>query len=207
MTRQIMMGPIEKLLEKLASFPHSDTVGNPYVEKYAVDNLRHYFDYMLNQSGKRILLVGEAPGHRGCRITGIPFTSGRAFQEISHPLLIALKPKIYLPSVETESTATIVWNYLAQKNTTPLFWNSFPFHPHHKEKINGNRPPTDAEVDFGSEILSELYQIYKPDSVAGVGHKGVAALKRIFPEQTFDYIRHPSNGGKSQFIEGMNGVI
>ena len=198
---------IEELLRKLAGYPHSDTVANPYRETYAVDNLRHYFEYMINQGGKRILLVGEAPGHRGCRITGIPFTSGRAFQEIPHPLLVALKDKIQLPRIETESTATIVWNYLSEKETTPLFWNSFPFHPHDKGKINGNRAPTDEEVKFGTQILSELHHIYKPDFVAGIGHKGVAALKQAFPEQSFSYIRHPSNGGKSQFIEGMNSVI
>ena len=201
------MERIERLLKMLSDFPHLETVGNPYIEQYAVDNLRHYFNYMLNQDGKRILLVGEAPGHRGCRITGIPFTSGRAFQDIPHPLLIALQNKVHLPYVETESTATIVWNYLVSKDVTPLFWNSFPFHPHYKDNTNGNRPPTDAEVDFGSEILSELYQIYNPSLVAGIGHKGVAALKRILPNKQIIYIRHPSNGGKPKFIEGMNNVI
>ena len=63
------------------------------------------------------------------------------------------------------------------------------------------------EVEFGAKILSELHHIYKPEFVAGIGHKGVAALEQIFPEQTISYIRHPSNGGKSQFIEGMNSVI
>ena len=207
MTRKVLMNPIEKLLNKLASFPNSEMVGNPYAEKYAVDNLRYYFEYMLNQSGKRILLVGEAPGHKGCRITGIPFTSGRAFHEIPHPMLIALKDKIQLPSIEAESTATIVWSFLSEKDTTPLFWNSFPFHPHPAGINNKNRPPSDAEVIFGSEILGELHQIYNPDFVAGIGHKGISALKRIFPDQEFQYIRHPSNGGKPQFVEGMNNVI
>lgn len=201
------MKRLEKLLKKLAEYPSSNTVANPYLDKYAVDNLRHYFEYMLNQRGKRILLVGEAPGHRGCRITGIPFTSGKAFQNIQHPLLVALKDKIQLPCVEAESTATIVWNYLSKKETTPLFWNSFPFHPHSKGKIHSNRAPTDEEVRFGAQILSELHQIYKPELVAGIGRKGGVALKQIFPGQSFNYIRHPSNGGKSQFIEGMNSII
>ena len=201
------MNPIEKLLSKLASFPHSDTVGNPYVEQYAVDNLRYYFEYMLNQRGKRILLVGEAPGYKGCRITGIPFTSGRVVCEVQHPMLIDLKDKIHLPSVEAESTATIVWKYLAGINKTPLFWNSFPFHPHPEGISNKNRPPTNEEVIFGAEILSEIHQIYKPDFVAGIGHKGVSALERILPNQEIQYIRHPSNGGKPQFVEGMINVI
>ncbi len=198
---------MEKLLKKLAKYPPSDMVANPYLEKYAVDNLRHYFEYMLNQKGKRILLVGEAPGHRGCRITGFPFTNGKAFLKIPHPLLVALKDKIQLPCVETESTATIVWNYLSEKEITPLFWNSFPFHPHSKGKIYSNRAPTDEEVRFGAHILSDLHQIYKPELIAGIGRKGEVALKQIFPGQSFNYIRHPSNGGKSQFIEGMSNII
>ncbi len=161
MTSTAEMSLIEKLLNKLSSYPHSDTVANPYLEQYAVDNLRYYFDYMINLGGRRIMLVGEAPGHKGCRITGIPFTSGRAFQEIQHPMLISLRDKIQLPRVETESTATIVWNYLVSKKATPLFWNSFPFHPHHKGNEASNRAPTDPEVVFGSQILSELHDIYK----------------------------------------------
>jgi uracil-DNA glycosylase len=198
---------LEELLESLAKYPPSDTVANPYLEEYAVDNLRHYFDYMLNQKGKRILLVGEAPGHRGCRVTGIPFTSGRAFQKISHPLLIALKDKIQLPYIETESTSTIVWNYLSEIQTIPFFWNSFPFHPHEKNIMRGNRAPDDAELKFGVETLKAVHSIYNPDFVAGIGQKGVAALKQIFPDQTISYIRHPSFGGKSQFIMGMNNII
>jgi len=201
------MESVELLLEKLARYPSSDTVANPYREQYAVDNLRYYFEFMFRQSGKRIMLVGEAPGHRGCRITGIPFTSGRVFRDVSHPLLLKLKEKISLPLVETESTATIVWNYLLGKEVTPLFWNSFPFHPFHAGKAAGNRAPSDSEVEFGSKMLRELHDIYRPDFVAGIGHKGVAALSHIFPSQDILYIRHPSNGGKPQFIEGMDNVI
>ena len=198
---------MENLLERLAEYPNSETVFNPYREPYAIDNLRHYFEYIFNHGGKRILLVGEAPGYKGCRITGIPFTSGRVFQEISHPLLISLKDKIHLPQIETERTATIVWNYLSDKQVTPLFWNSFPFHPYEKEKSAGNRAPTAAEVKIGAEIIIELNHLYKPELMAGIGHKGVAALRQIFPEKTIEYIRHPSRGGKPEFINGMNGVI
>ena len=96
---------------------------------------------------------------------------------------------------------------MSEKEAVPLFWNSFPFHPHEKGNVNGNRAPTATEVKFGAEILSELHHIYKPEFIAGIGHKGVAALEKILPEQTIRYIRHPSNGGKPQFIEGMNLVL
>ena len=201
------MKQIDKLVNSLASFPHSKTIANPYVEQYAVENLKHYFDYMFKQKGKKVLLVGEAPGYKGCRITGIPFTSGRVFYDISHPMLADLKEKIVLPSIESENTASIVWNFLADKETTPLFWNSFPFHPHPKDISNKNRAPNADELAFGSRILNDLHRIYRPELVAGVGQKGVAALEKIFPTQKIQYIRHPSYGGKEQFIRGMSSVI
>ena len=201
------MSTVDKLLNKLVKYPDSDIVANPYHKKYAVNNLRQYFEYMFNQDGKRILLVAEAPGYKGCAITGIPLTSGRVFQEISHPLLLNLKDKIYLPRVESENTATIVWNYLATKKTTPLFWNSFPFHPHHQGNLSSNRPPNSSEIKYGSEILRELCKIYQPEAIASIGKKGLAVLQQTFSGQSFDYIQHPSYGGKSQFIEGMNNII
>ena len=201
------MNSINRLLQKLVKYPNSDIVANPYHRKYALNNLRHYFEYMFSQGGQRILLVAEAPGYKGCAITGIPFTSGRVFQEVPHPLLLNLKDKIYLPRLESENTATIVWSYLATKKTTPLFWNSFPFHPHNQGNVSSNRTPNDSEVKYGAEILSDLSRIYKPEVVAGIGKKGLAVLQQTFPEQSFDYIRHPSYGGKRQFIEGMNNTI
>lgn len=126
---------------------------------------------------------------------------------MQHPMLVKMKNKIHLPSIEAESTATIVWDYLCKKEIISLFWNSFPFHSHENGNVKGNRAPNDVEVKFGATILSEIFNLYKPEFVAGIGHKGVAALEQIFPEQKIRYIRHPSNGGKSQFIEGMNSVI
>ena len=201
------MVKIQGLLEKLASYPQQEGVGNPYTEQYALDNLRHYFEYMFNQPGKRILLVGEAPGYKGCRITGIPFTSGRVFQDVPHPMLKALKAKISLPVISGENTATIVWKYLAEQKTTPLFWNAFPFHPHHIGNPESNRPPTDIEVKYGSEVLDDIVRIYKPDLVAGIGHKGIKALRMGSPHSEFTYVRHPSNGGKPDFITGMNNLL
>ena len=204
---KIFMDNIEYLLEKLSTYPNTNMVANPYNNSYAVDNLRLYFKYVFNQKGKRILLVGEAPGYKGCGITGIPFTSGRIFHDLHHPLLRYLKDKITLPFIESENTAKIVWEYLTAKNLTPLFWNSFPFHPHDKGNKISNRTPTKQEIEFGSDILKELSNIYQPDVIAGIGRKGAAALSHVFPGQSIKYIRHPSRGGKTKFIEGINTII
>jgi len=157
--------------------------------------------------GKRILLVGEAPGHKGCKITGIPFTSGQVFERVNHPVLQALKDTLSLSKVEAENTATIVWNYLSHKDVSPLFWNSFPFHPYPEGKEHKNRPPNPEEIEEGVKYLEAIYNLFKPDAIAGIGHSGVKCAERAFPNIQIAYIRHPSFGGKAGFIEGMDKII
>lgn len=199
----------DKFFDDLASRESSPTVVNPYKQRHALTNLQQYFQCMDTfPASKRILLVGEAPGHRGCGVTGIPFTSGAAFQVGQHPLLKQLNGMISLPYIESENTATIVWEYLSkQRRNTPLFWNSFPFHPHTETNRARNRVPTDDEIDEGVRYLREVRAWYRPDIVASIGWKGMKGLSKAFPDETFLYIRHPSYGGKEDFIRGMENVI
>ena len=44
------------------------------------ENLRHYLSKMLKIKPTKLLL-GEAPGYKGCGITGVPFSSERIFNE------------------------------------------------------------------------------------------------------------------------------
>ncbi len=201
------MNTIEEFIEELRKQKNTDTVTNPYLEKKVAENLNKYIKAMMNIEGERILLVGEAPGHKGCKITGIPFTSGRIFENIDHPLLKNLKNDLYLSKIESENTATIVWKYLATKNNTPLFWNSYPFHPHPNNILDKNRTPNNDEINKGIYFLKAIKHIYKPTIIAGIGNSGVECAQRAFPDMKIDYIRHPSFGGKSDFIKGMDKII
>lgn len=201
------MHTITEFITKLQKQKNTQTVSNPYLELGVSENLEIYIESMLKTNGKRILLVGEAPGYKGCKITGIPFTSGKVFKNVNHPILAAIKDKLILKKIESENTATIVWNYLDTKENTPLFWNSFPYHPHPSNNENKNRAPTDEEIEYGVKFLHALNKIFKPKVIAGIGYSGVDCAKRAFPDQEITYIRHPSFGGKSEFIEGMNEII
>lgn len=201
------MYSIKDFVQELQKYKNSVTVTNPYRDSHIADNLELYLEYMNRLEGKRILLVGEAPGYKGCKITGIPFSSGKVFERFDHPLLQALKEKVWLKRVESENTATIVWGYLSNKETTPLFWNSFPFHPHPKGNENANRAPTTEEIRVGIGFLQKLSAIYKPDSIAGIGNKGTDAARRAFPDLDIIQIRHPSFGGKAEFIIGMDKIM
>ena len=138
-----MMSKIESFLQALQRKTPTPTVTNPYLDDGVINNLRLYLEYMLEHmsadAGRRVLLVGEAPGYKGCRITGIPFSSVKVLMGTEHPLFHTIKPQLSisddaLRDMTSENTATIVWQYLVDKKTVPLFWNSFPFHPHPKIK-------------------------------------------------------------------------
>lgn len=201
------MNTIEKFIDELQKQTNTPTIFNPYLEPEVAGNLHAYLESMINIDGKRILLVGEAPGYKGCKITGIPFTSGKIFEIIEHHVLFSIKEKMKFKKIESENTATIVWNYLATKNCTPLFWNSFPYHPHPEGNINKNRAPTDAEIEYGVKFLQAINTIFKPSVIAGIGTSGVDCAKRSFPGMEIKYIRHPSYGGKSEFVKGMDAII
>jgi len=136
------MNLIDDFITKLSKKRNTSTISNPYRDQDLADNLRVYLNTIIQLEGKRILLVGEALGYKGGKLTGIPFSSGQIFERFDHPFLKQIGPQLKLEKIESENTATITWDYLSEKNTTPLFWNSFPFHPHPKGNKNKNRAPT-----------------------------------------------------------------
>ena len=76
---------------------------------------RRLREYLGSREDAPFLLVGEAPGYRGARISGIPFTSERQVTG----------------SGSAEATATIVHRVLAELGieTRVLLWNVVPTHP------------------------------------------------------------------------------
>ncbi len=199
---------IQKFIRQLKQQPNTATIGNPYLTRQLATNLRYYLEAMLQvDENPKILLVGEAPGHKGCKLTGIPFSSGEIFSRFEHPLLQKLGQQVKIKDLAGENTATMVWDYLTQRNITPLFWNSFPFHPHHTNNPFSNRAPNSQEIQQGIAYLQSLAKIYKPDIIAGIGHKGSKCARLAFPNQDITSIRHPSFGGKRDFISGMDKLI
>ena len=100
-----------------------------------------------------------------------------------------------------------MWEVLRERNRIPLLWNSFPFHPYNKGNPKSNRAPNASELKIGIKFLEDLYEIFFPSKVASIGRKGEKTLRIAFPNREIQYIRHPSHGGKSDFIMGMQNFI
>jgi uracil-DNA glycosylase len=132
--------------------------------------------YLEERRDAPVLLVGEAPGYRGARISGIPFTSERQ--------LTGAGP--------AEATATIVQRVLAELGLTEhaLLWNVLPTHP---GTATSNRAPTRSEVEAGLPFALELARGRR---VVAVGRIAAAALQA-------PYLRHPSHGGATDFRDGL----
>jgi uracil-DNA glycosylase len=151
-------------------------------------------------------MIGEAPGYRGCRLTGIPFTSSDIITTDKHELFKKIGRNLTYSQVVSENTATILWSFLGVNNSAPILWNAFPFHPHQSGKPESNRRPNVSEIREGEIYLKYIYDLFKPKKLCSLGRVGESVLKKLFPNKEITYVRHPSYGGKKDFIEGMKNV-
>ncbi len=198
---------IADFVRSLTDRPNTRDVYNPYRISLARDNLVQYLRLVAAQPGRPVLLVGEALGYRGGRLTGIPFSSERLLRQAPHPLLRALRERVHVEGEASEATATLVWGALAGRRRLPLFWNAFPFHPHRPDCPDSNRAPTGAEVAEGQAYLRRLVATYRPRLVAGLGKKGYLAAQRALPDARVSPLRHPSYGGKREFERGLASLL
>lgn len=193
---------ISTLLSTLAGYSGSSVVNNFYLSPHLLANLGEYFSKILTYPFSGDLLVGEAPGWAGCTLTSIPFTSEFVVKSSAHPFMNELRACLRVTGAQKEPTATIVWEELTRRNNLPAFWNAFPLHPHELES-HRNRPPTASEEAFGVATLAIVIDIIAPRRVFAIGRTAESTLKRHFPHLSAPYIRHPSNGGKCAFVDGM----
>jgi uracil-DNA glycosylase len=191
---------VRAFVSALAAFPSSRTLINPYRSRRRRQNLETYLLALLAWPYSGHLLVGEAPGERGCARTGIPFTDERLLRSGEHPFLESLRHAVKVAGSTAESTAGIVWGHLSDCGQVPAFWNAVPFHP--RSHAKRNRAPTRTEVLSCQAFLDQILGVLKPVSVIAVGRTAEIALRQLRLNK-FESVRHPSHGGKRAYIAGL----
>jgi uracil-DNA glycosylase len=165
------------LVEQLAR----TRIGSTY-NQYAGSPLRRdrLRAYLQARAAAPILVVGEAAGYRGARVSGIAFTSERQLTG----------------SGPAEASATIVHRVLGELGLEDevLLWNVVPTHP---GTATSNRPPTRSEIEAARPFLAELVHGRR---VVAVGRVAAAALDA-------PYVRHPSRGGATAFADGLRRML
>jgi uracil-DNA glycosylase len=150
---------------------------NQYAEGPRAALLRQRLvDYLERRVRADVLLVGEAPGYRGARVSGVPFTSERQLTG-------------YGPA---EATATVVHRVLSELGLAEnvLLWNAVPTHPGTE---SSNRRPSRAEATSGLRFVTQLAAGRQLVAVGRIAHAVCGGLP----------LRHPSHGGALEFRAGL----
>jgi uracil-DNA glycosylase len=133
--------------------------------------------YLADHWSAPVVLVGEAPGRHGARLTGVPFTS----------------PHQLTGSGPKETSATVVHRVLTElgRSADVLLWNASVLFP------PDNRDPRPPEVEASAPVLE---RICRGRTVVAVGRYAERATGA-------PYLRHPSHGGATRFAEGLRLVL
>jgi hypothetical protein len=168
------------LIAALAGATIGDTFNQYCASRLRRDRLEEYLDARCDAS---IVLVGEAAGYRGARISGIPFTSER--QLTGHG--------------PAEATATIVQRTLAELEIEEevLLWNVVPTHPHEPGRPYTNRRPSRGEVEASSRFLQ---RVARGRCVVAVGRLAESVTRA-------PYVRHPAHGGAAEFRRDLEALL
>jgi uracil-DNA glycosylase len=163
---------MSRLVEALAAA----RIGSTH-NQYADSALRRerLADYLRGRRSASIVLVGEAAGYNGARVSGIAFTSER--------LLTGEGP--------AELSATIVHRTLAELGIANdvILWNLVPTHPHRAGAPFSNRRPTAAEIAQGLPFVERVAEGRRVIAVGRLAQRALGA----------PYVRHPSHGGAAEF--------
>jgi uracil-DNA glycosylase len=187
----------------------SSTVSNPYAGEWGearLENLQRYLTAVAGL-GASLALIGEAPGYRGCAVTGIPFTSRKLLgADVGRWGFFAgqgYDVREALGGPEAEATATLAWRAVCTTLAgPPLTWNAFPFHPHPPGRRDANRRLTAAELEEGAGYLRGFLACFPLMPVLAVGRQAGRAL-RLAGIEPVATLRHPSHGGGAAYAAGL----
>jgi uracil-DNA glycosylase len=198
---------IEKLIARLRRAELPEHVFNPYrlddpehdLRGGAArrrENLRRYLKAVRDA---RWLLVGLAPGYRGARFTGVPFTDehrlcwpGSCYDRTGKR-----------EHAWREATAGVMMELLGARNDIAC-WNVCPWHPHEPGDSLSNADPDGETIGYGLQVLEWLVLRLLPKArLVAVGQVAADALRTFRVNgklvEVAAELRHPAHGGANEF--------
>ncbi len=183
------------------------------------ENMAAYLE--ARRSDARVLLLGEAPSHRGCRFSGIAFCSET---ELTQKRALVARRDLVLTSRDAETkpqrerSAAVIWSEIerAGKPFEVVLWNAFPWHPYLEDVKDAqgpcgpssNRKPRLTEVAQGHAALDALLRCFtRKLDIFAIGKVAEDALARWGDIACAGYIRHPAQGGEAKFRAQFRSLV
>jgi hypothetical protein len=154
------------------------------------------------------VLIGEAAGYQGCKVSGMAFTSERLILEGGIPRVDAPSGRLSSRTRPwSEPSATTVWKTLhaLEISSRTVLWNAYPWHPHKPGILHSNRTPTRTERLAGVPVLKALLELFPGARVFAVGRNAESSLTELGIAATS--LRHPSMGGASAFARQLRAGV
>ncbi len=154
------------------------------------------------------VLIGEAAGYQGCKVSGVPFTSERLILEGVIPRIEVPPGRLSSrPRPWSEPSATTVWKTLHRLGiaSRTVLWNAYPWHPHKPGVLHSNRTPSRMERQAGVSVAHGLLRLFPGARVFAVGRNAESSLAELgIPAPC---LRHPSMGGATTFARQLQAAV
>lgn len=192
---------IESLKNEIAS-EMDEEYNNPWKCKTNCENLSKFLNKYENTE---FILIGEAPGKKGCLQCGVPFCDDYTIEKLIDTTYSKIKKS-------KETSAQRIYEVFGNRF---IAWNAFPYQPCNKN--GNNRSPNKKELEFGEECLSKFIEIFnknKNKKILALGNNAQKSCEKICKNKQYNYVQiiHPScqadiKRKKLGYEGGMDGWI
>lgn len=198
---------LKKFINKLKAQDSNEFVFNPWKNATGDDILdaaeircSNLERYLTDHKDAKYIVIAESPSY-GAKYTGIAMTSEEVTKK--HPEIFNGIKTTSMDGNTHENTATMVWDCIKPQHKDFVLWNAFAFNSH--DEKGSPRTPSKKEIVEQKSILEIFLEMFKDKEIISLGKTSEKLLNALGYKS--NYIRHPSCGGKTKFLEGMKKYI